>query len=364
MQLDTAEAYKTSSCIARSMDPDVDVVVGNVTFKEYRTVLCCISEYFDAAFRSGMKESISHSFTFPDRDPKEWELLMSVFGLNLTTKLEPSNIITLLPWCDELCMSSAMEACDTVYYEQVISPGVVRVFTKNSSANEIEVLREFYDKLDVCIQYNLTRCLQHACQSLRYVFEDKPEELPLDLVKATIRFLKNDVVLDCLWDKFRRYVPLRTRPEESAMKATIRNELDPIRVYQKLQKLATLKEDPLSGAARIVVERAGTPNVNGVYHRTGSIEGFNTYEKPGGAFRIQIYKSGCHGQWYIISKDGHLMYKTRTVYRTRKNPPSSPVYRTGKNPPSSPDSWMAVRNGRGPSPSILRFTELKRKEQR
>lgn len=63
-----------------SEEPDVTIIVGGTTFRGYRQTLRCWSGYFDAVFRSGMKEEKTKKFEFPDRDPEEWQLIMSLVG--------------------------------------------------------------------------------------------------------------------------------------------------------------------------------------------------------------------------------------------------------------------------------------------
>ena len=53
-------------------EPDVIVVVGGKEFHEHSHHLRSFSGYFDAAFRSGMKESQLMRFELHGRDPREW----------------------------------------------------------------------------------------------------------------------------------------------------------------------------------------------------------------------------------------------------------------------------------------------------
>ena len=50
----------------------VVLIIGNTEFRESSHFLCYWSEYFAAAFRSGMKEATTKRFEFPHRKPKEW----------------------------------------------------------------------------------------------------------------------------------------------------------------------------------------------------------------------------------------------------------------------------------------------------
>ena len=66
-------------CFECQDGPDAIVIVGDTEFEEFSHNLRCWSGYFDGAFRSGMKEPETKRFEFPDKDPKEWELIRSLF---------------------------------------------------------------------------------------------------------------------------------------------------------------------------------------------------------------------------------------------------------------------------------------------
>jgi hypothetical protein len=101
--------------------PDVTVVVGGKEFEEFSRHLCCFSDYFHAALRSGMRETDAPTmrFEFPDKDPQEWELVRTMlrpFGCKLTQ----DNVTVLVPWFDELCCQEALQECD-----KLIESGIV-----------------------------------------------------------------------------------------------------------------------------------------------------------------------------------------------------------------------------------------------
>lgn len=52
--------------------PDVVLVFGGKEVQEHSRDLCCWSDYFHGAFRSGMKEAQIRRFEFPHRDSDEW----------------------------------------------------------------------------------------------------------------------------------------------------------------------------------------------------------------------------------------------------------------------------------------------------
>ena len=105
-----------------SLEPDVVVVVGGKEFREYSQSLCSWSDYFDAALRSGMKETKTMKFEFPDRDPEEWELIIALMAPMATEKVTDTNVLTALSWLDELSSKPGLLECDKVFSSKVIFP--------------------------------------------------------------------------------------------------------------------------------------------------------------------------------------------------------------------------------------------------
>jgi BTB/POZ domain len=102
-----------------SEDPDVSIIVGGIEFKEYRHTLRCWSEYFDGAFRSGMKESQNMTFEFPDEDPGEWELIMALTAPLPSLNVTKENLDTALLWFDRLGSKRGLELCDRFILQTV-----------------------------------------------------------------------------------------------------------------------------------------------------------------------------------------------------------------------------------------------------
>jgi hypothetical protein len=60
--------------VRREEEPDVTIIVvrGGKEYRHYRQVLCLVSDYFDAALKSRMKESLTSTIEWlPDKDPEE-----------------------------------------------------------------------------------------------------------------------------------------------------------------------------------------------------------------------------------------------------------------------------------------------------
>jgi BTB/POZ domain len=345
------------SATARSMDPDVTVIVGNVAFQEYSVVLCCLSEYFDGAFSSGMKESSSRSFSFPDQDPKEWELLMSVFGLNSDNQIDKKNVSTLMSWCDELCMTKSMKKCEAFYYREFIEPQVDVLMTKKYSKDkESHLLSKFYCAFQTCIQYNMEGCIRRGCELLRFVFEDKLDRLSQQVIEATVDFLKrNNLFFDCMWDKFEQYIPSVPLCEnEDEKKGFIRDRLCPKDI--RLLILDDDDPDPLWNASAISVQGAGSVAANGDYYLCGKKMGFCVYVKEGEHSSFWLSKESQNSCWFLEYGSGEatqIPQLTRCLYKSRA------INRKRLNPPTSNDSWV-VWNGKSPGPSIFKISDRKR----
>lgn len=94
---------------------DVLVIVGGKEFRADSRILKAFSEYFDAAFRSGMKEAQEKRFEFPDLDPKSWETLMKLLDpFDSRVSFSPKVCENLLPLVDFLNMKKALKKCDEV----------------------------------------------------------------------------------------------------------------------------------------------------------------------------------------------------------------------------------------------------------
>jgi hypothetical protein len=81
--------------------PDATVVVCGKEFREHSNFLC----YFRGAIRSGVKESETLIFNFPDKDPAEWELFMSCMRPGSQICLLTENVEAIVMWSAELCVT-------------------------------------------------------------------------------------------------------------------------------------------------------------------------------------------------------------------------------------------------------------------
>jgi hypothetical protein len=98
-----------------SEEPDVVIVVGGKEFGEYRQLLRLWSGFFDALFRSGMKESETNRIELADKDPKEWELISSIVAPFSSNKVTMDNVQIVLPWFHGLLCPQGMEQCNEAF---------------------------------------------------------------------------------------------------------------------------------------------------------------------------------------------------------------------------------------------------------
>ena len=115
---DDSEESLRETALCSSEAADVVIVVGGKEFHEYRQSLRCWSGFFDAAFRSGMKESNTQRFEFYDKDPKEWELVASLVSPMSADRVTMANVYKLLPWFDHLECKRGLEECDSLLHTQ------------------------------------------------------------------------------------------------------------------------------------------------------------------------------------------------------------------------------------------------------
>ena len=169
------------------MEPDVVVIVGGKEFKEYSNYLCSISEYFDAAFRSGMKESQEMKFEFPDKNPDEWEFIMSLSTPLASTEIDEDNLDVALTWFDELCSTKGLATCDRALYAILDSEEFSWIYCLHKTPEDTstiacrrETVRRVLDYTAKCYQFNLTDSLTECEELLAGVFKAAPTLLTLE----------------------------------------------------------------------------------------------------------------------------------------------------------------------------------------
>ncbi|CAB9507287.1 expressed unknown protein [Seminavis robusta] len=217
------EQASRKMCLASRLEPDVTIVVSGQEFLEYSQMLCSWSDYFEKALTSGMKESKSKRFEFPDRDPKEWEMIVALVKPLASMKLDKSNVFTALSWFSELCSPQGLQECDCV-----LSSLLEAVVTVASSHEMV------LDILDASLNFCLPRSKERSFATVKSIL-DNAELMP---EKAWVqRFITvAQGHKDCLgdmWNALETHLP--TSFSEKQKTALLENGLLHEFVFSKLE---------------------------------------------------------------------------------------------------------------------------------
>ena len=196
--------YTTTYIVPESMEPDVTIVVGGIEFREFSQSLCCWSSYFDAAFNSGMKETKTKTFEFPDRDPEEWQWLVSLMAPLATEKIDRSNVFTALSWFDLLHVPRGLASCD-----ELLANTFPRDKHKHYAAWWCSQLNTYVgrmDTLEAAINYNLPKTKAAACGEMAKRIQNK------NMTPQEMEFLVSSMQTDrdcreALWDSIHQFLP-------------------------------------------------------------------------------------------------------------------------------------------------------------
>jgi BTB/POZ domain len=174
-------------------DPDVTVVVGGKKFQEHSKFLCCWSGYFDAAFRSGMKETSTKHFEFSDRDPDEWDWIWSLLVPFASLTLTLDKLDAALSWFDFLCVTRGLEQCD-----QVLHDAVLQVPLRCA-----EGFSQYLESLSTALQSKT-----QYFQLVRAVFNRAPYYLHQEhLDTMALLILSHEECRKELWNLLEKYLP-------------------------------------------------------------------------------------------------------------------------------------------------------------
>lgn len=193
-------------------EKDVVVVVGGEEFHENSHILKAYSEYFGGSLRSGTKESRTKRFEFPDRDPKEWTLIMSLLDpFDKKTKLRKDNVFTALSWFDEFSVTKGLHQCDRFLVAEMIpcdDPSIISMTSERVS----DVLLA----LEKGVDYKLPLTKARSFQLLRAILAKRDPLHPGlddDRISKMLRLIEADVECrmelgDALESMFvERYIP-------------------------------------------------------------------------------------------------------------------------------------------------------------
>jgi BTB/POZ domain len=183
----------------RSREPDVVVVVGGKEFKESSLVLRQWCDYFDAALRSGLKEAQSMRFEFPDQDPEEWKLLMSVLAPFTKVKVTCDNLDIILRWSDQLCIPDCLEECDVCLCDMIVK--VKYTETESTITMVVETLSK-------SLQYSLWRTKRECLEIVRCILIEAPDWLDKKTVDSILELMASHPgYQEEVWGVFQHYLP-------------------------------------------------------------------------------------------------------------------------------------------------------------
>lgn len=222
----------------RKEEPDVTIIVGGKEFRHYRQILCVASDYFDAAFNSGMKESDTMRIEFPDKDPDEWELFVSFLEPFTTAEITNSNVEVLVPWFHEFGITTMLNKCDCVFHDKSFPGGKKPLWTfiltnidKKLSRSELHVARTEVERLaNICnfsVIYGLASTLKKAQRCLCRIVGFNKGIFDLKCVSRIVSLLQYEEIRDYyLWDIIKnRYLPRALKDKDPEL--LISNDLFP-----------------------------------------------------------------------------------------------------------------------------------------
>jgi len=160
---------------------DVVLVVGGKEYQEHSRHLCYYSKYFEAAFRSGMKEAQEGRFTFPDDKPSEWEQIR-VFLMPFAdvTKIKRANIETLLSWFDKLEVREGMKYCEDFLRKEIMD-------VRSDNSDTSFLFQRVMFSLPLSLRFNLMNLRKVCAETIRIALNGKDK-----------RILRFDH-MECLW---------------------------------------------------------------------------------------------------------------------------------------------------------------------
>lgn len=106
---------------------DVTIEVGERTFNCHKAVLAAMSDYFDAMFRSSMRESISGHVTFPEMEPDLFEIVIN-FLYTGKADINGENAIELLHQASVLQIKSLQRLCEEFLHPHLTMDNCLKVW--------------------------------------------------------------------------------------------------------------------------------------------------------------------------------------------------------------------------------------------
>lgn len=226
------------TCRPSSVETDVVVVVGGVQFYEHSSFLCSWSTYFETALHSGMKESTTKCFEFPDRDPSEWELVLELSAPYSKANLTKETVHAVaLSWFDELCCESGLEACDNLLVEELRE----LLAASRQETHTVESLKMYLDKsifpaMETAFRYNLITYKTVAIEALFDVLMRQADKLGKDHLSKICDFMKDhEVCRKQLWAIMTSHLPnsISVQQKKVLLDNDLLSEMVHLAIYRK-----------------------------------------------------------------------------------------------------------------------------------
>jgi hypothetical protein len=180
---------------------DVVVTVGSTRFEECSSFLRCWSGYFEDELS---RDPEMTQFEFPNKDPKEWELLKSVFNPFSTDSISKDNYPVLLPWLSKLRYEAGLLETDNVILTEIVEP----LIAKEESQRSPEMVNDIVTVLEHCIAWNRDIPRDRCIIFLQQVLDDPSQPFSGNAIRRIVRLLNKDAACQLsLWQMVRYYMP-------------------------------------------------------------------------------------------------------------------------------------------------------------
>jgi hypothetical protein len=225
----------------RRSKPDLVIKVGDQSFHHFSQILCFASGFFDVALHSGMQESRTLSFDFPDKDPKEWNLFVSFLEPCTTAKITKDNVKILIPWFHHFQVPTLLEACAEVYYENLLEALLEERKRERNPTKRLDIV---LGAAPFCSIYGLSKATALIVETLTIDFlKNSPSALlnnPLH-VQEVLDLLLFEDFRDPLWSSLLPYLPSSIEYSKD-LRSLLQNALLPMLVKAGIENVVQDQE--------------------------------------------------------------------------------------------------------------------------
>jgi len=233
------------------VEPDLTIVVGGKVFKEYSITVRCWSDYFDAALKSGMKESHNMTFEFPDDDPAEWGWIVALTAPLPSLTVTKENVHTALAWFDRLRSPRGLNICDGVVCSDMVLVLLPEAETSQKMMGltpaEVAVMRSSLGKLiqalETSIQYRLGESKKACFAIIKRVSNGIPSLFEVEHLTKLVFCLKDDdESRNALWSTLIDHLPPHMAERQGDFEALVKSELLPALMHSEIMRKEALEQ--------------------------------------------------------------------------------------------------------------------------